>query len=276
MEYHHEQVRVTQYVQIVPGANNVLDTVLIYYTAKNTGTAPQKIGIRVMLDTFIGNNDGVPFTVPGEEGFVTTKAEYEADKVPDYVEVIENPDSSSDPGTIARVGLKGLRWGDVELLDPEKVRICQFPGKFVKWDWDVQPIGKGKGADSCVAVYWPEKDVAAKGTMHVAMTYGLGKLEISEKLAISLPRSARPGKAFVVTAYIYGATKGQTVKLDLPAGVELVEGSAEQAVAEDAKRTQVFWKVRAPREGNFPISATSGRARAQPVNISVQNKSIFG
>jgi len=298
MEYQNEQVRVIQYVQIVPGATSlvpgekgttakaVLDTVLIYYIAENYGTAPQTVGIRVLLDTFIGNNDGVPFTVPGEKGFVTTMAEFDGAKVPDYLEVVENPDDESDPGTIARVGLRGLQWGEVPLLDPARVRICRYPGaedvkdggagKYTKWDWKPRPIGKAKDADSCVAVYWPEKDIGSKEKMHVAMTYGLGQLAITEQLALSVPQSASPKKEFVVTAYVYRATKGQSVKLDLPAGLELVEGSNEQTITEDARRTQIFWKVRAAKVGTYSIGATSGRSRAAPVNVNVQNRGIFG
>jgi hypothetical protein len=272
MEFAGEKVRVAQYVQVVPGQDRTLDTVLVYYMATNHGTVPRKVGIRVMLDTYIGSNDGVPFTAPGEKGFVTTRAEYKGSAVPDYLEVVEKPDDPDDPGTIARVGLRGIAWGDVELLEPERVRICHFPGSQMKWEWEMKDMED----DSCVAVYWPEVELEPDKTMRVAMTYGLGKLQITDQLALSARTSVPPGAEFVVTAYVYNASKGQKVTLELPAGLELAGGEAEQAVPADAKRTQVFWKVRAAREGKFRVQAVSGKARARPLTINVQKRSIFG
>lgn len=226
-----------------------------------------------MLDTFIGKNDGVPFTVPGKSGFVAEKAAYEKAQIPDYLEAVENPNDPSKPGTIARLGLKNLSWGDVELLDPERVVICGFPGPNAKWEWEPEDI---KG-DSCVAVYWPQVPLQPGETMHVAASYGLGKLDVSDQLALSVPPSVQPGREFVVTAYVYNAIKGQKITLDLPPGLEPAGSSPfEQVVPEDARRTQLFWKVRADREGKFQIGVTSEKSRAKPVTVAVQARSIFG
>ena len=273
MDFRTEKIRVMQYLQIVPGADNVLDTVLVYYKAENYGTIPQKVALRLLLDTFIGDNDGVPFTVPGKSGFVTEMATYEKGDIPDYLEVVEKPDNAKDPGTIARLGLKGLSWGEVNLLDPEKVLISRFPGPDRLWDWEPEPMGD----DSSVAIYWPEKLLNASSTMSVALTYGLGKLDITDQLALSAPAAAQPGRDFVVTAYVYNAKQGQKITLDLPPGLKIVDGSKpEQTIAKDESRTQIFWKVRAAQEGKYPIGATSDRSRAKPITVAVQSRSIFG
>ena len=73
--------------------------------------------------------------------------------------------------------------------------------------------------DSCVAVYWPEQTIKPKERRHMAMTYGLGKLEFTDRLALSAPATVAPGREFVVTAYVYNAKKGEKVTLELPAGV---------------------------------------------------------
>src|SRR5262249_11268468 len=158
-------------------------------------------------------------------------------------------------------GLRGLAWGDVELLEPDRVRICRFPGSRMRWEWDMEDMGD----DSCVAVYWPEEELAPKKTVRMAMTYGVGKLDISDQLALVAPAGGARGRELVVTAYVYNAAKDQKVTLELPPGLELVGGSAEQTVPEAAKRTQVFWKVRAVGEGARQIEAVSGRSRARPV-----------
>ncbi len=45
-------------------------------------TGKHKVGIRVMLDTYIGANDGVPFTIPGKKGFVDTRADFDEEADP--------------------------------------------------------------------------------------------------------------------------------------------------------------------------------------------------
>jgi hypothetical protein len=273
MRFKDEQIEVTQHVQVVPGQSMLLDTILVWYKVHNYGTVPQKVSLRIMLDTFIGENDGVPFTVPGSKGFVTTKAEYKGSDIPDYLEVVEQHENEKDPGTISRLGLRGLQWNDrIELLEPERVLICRFPGPQALWEWEPQDMGD----DSCVAVYWPEQQIAPKETRHMAITYGLGKLDIHDRLALSAPASVIPGREFVVTAYVYNAVKGQTVRIELPDGVKLTSGKEEITIGEDAKRTQVFWKVKADREGKATFEAVSGRARARPIEVKIQARSIFG
>jgi hypothetical protein len=273
MRFKDEEIEVSQHVQVVPGQTMLLDTILVWYRVRNYGTVPQKVALRLMLDTFIGENDGVPFTVPGSKGFVTTKAEYKGSDVPDYLEVVEKPDDEKDPGTISRLGLRGLQWSDrVELVEPQRVLICQFPGPRAKWEWEPEDMGK----DSCVAIYWPQLEIEPKETRHMAITYGLGKLDIRDSLALSAPASVIPGREFVVTAYVYNAVKGQKVQIELPPGVKLTGGKEEITIAEDAKRTQVFWKVKANKEGEAEFTAVSGRARARPIKVKIQARSIFG
>src|SRR5262249_54022833 len=158
---------------------------------KNQGDVPQKVGLRMMLDTFIGLNDGVPFTIPGRKGFVDDKLDLvsnkKRDEIPDYLEVVEKPDDPNDPGTIARLGLRNINLPDAKLVDPSMVRICRFPGAYAKWDWEPEDMripedeqnkqpkkdkkGKKKGepevkGDSCVVIYWPEETLEPKEVRH--------------------------------------------------------------------------------------------------------------
>ena len=104
MDFTAEKVRVRQHVEIVPGESGTLDTCLVWYQITNHGTAAQKVGLRFMLDTYIGANDGVPFTAPGVKGFIDSKKEFKGTEVPPYLEAVENSDNPDDPGTIARSG----------------------------------------------------------------------------------------------------------------------------------------------------------------------------
>ena len=113
--------------------------------------------------------------------------------------------------------------------------------------------------------------------MHVAVTYGLGKLEISDQLALS----AGSGPALHATSSsprtctmpprgrgsIWSCRKGMRVDPSTP---------VEQTIEEASRRTQIFWKVRPGSEGRYPIGATSENNRAKPINVAVQARSIFG
>src|SRR5205807_661814 len=62
-------VLVRQTLRLVPGdVSQRIDTVRVTYELKNTGRRAREVGLRVMLDTLIGDNDGVPFIIPGREG----------------------------------------------------------------------------------------------------------------------------------------------------------------------------------------------------------------
>ena len=130
MDFTAEKVRVRQHVEIVPGESGTLDTCLVWYQVTNYGAAGQKVGLRFMLDTYIGANDGVPFTAPGVNGFIDGKKEFKGTEVPPYLEAVENPDNPDDPGTIARLGLKDLHLPGLTLEEPSEVEVTRFPGNF--------------------------------------------------------------------------------------------------------------------------------------------------
>jgi hypothetical protein len=283
MVFRTEKVEVVQHVEIVPGQSGYLDTMLVYYTLHNKDEGKHKVGIRVMIDTFIGANDGVPFTIPGQKGFVNTKAEYSQKEIPDYIEVIENPDDPKNPGTVARMGLRHLKLPDIELDDMDKLRICRFPGQTAGWgDWPVesmQPNKDEKRGDSCVVMYWPYVIMNAGETRYVAFTYGLSTLEIGgdSTLALSVPASVQPDSDFVVTAYVWKAKKGDKVKLTIPTGLKLADGeSDEKTVEESGARSQVFWHLRSGDTGTYTLEATKEKVKSKPKKVVVKTTSIFG
>jgi hypothetical protein len=282
MEFRSHKVEVVQHVEIVPGQTGYLDTLLVYYRLRNKDEGKHKVGIRVLIDTFIGANDGVPFTIPGKKSFVDTKAEFSGKDIPDYIEAIENPNDPQNPGTVARMGLRHFALPGIELEDMEKLRICRFPGPNVGWgDWPVESMkpdsNKNEKGDSCVVMYWPYKDLDPGQTRHVAFTYGLGSLEIGGTLALSVPASVQPNSEFVVTAYVWDAEKGDKVKLIVPPGLKLADGeSAEKPLEEGGARSQVFWRLRSGPSGEYLLEATTGKEKSKPKKVLVKAMSIFG
>ena len=77
---------------------------MVRYVLHNQDAVAHNAGMCIMIDTMIGNNDGVPFTVPGL-GLVDTFADFPAAKIPDFIQALEKKDFG-DPGTVAHLTLK--------------------------------------------------------------------------------------------------------------------------------------------------------------------------
>jgi hypothetical protein len=300
-EYEKEHVSVTQIVEIVPGPqSNLLDTCLIHYRITNEDTVPHRVGLRFMLDTYIGANDGVPFLIPGETELCDTQKEFPtADTIPDFIQACEHEDLAH-PGTIARIGLKlsGLEpptrvtlgaWPNLELrklnkrCDQEKTRwdVPVLPIKAIK---EIDPSAQ---PDSAVAIYWNDKDIEPGESRDVGFTYGLATVSGNEskgRLALTAGGSFAPGGEFTVTAYVSNPTSGQTVTLNLPQGFDFISGAATQKVppvpANAASRNSpVTWKVRAAKQaGEYQLrgSTSNGDTQSLKIQIKVPVPGLFG
>ena len=97
-----ERILVTQTVQLVPSeaeevspANykRLLNTCLVKFKVENQDSKPNQVGLRFVIDTFIGDNDGMPFTVPGIPGLVATFKDFPTQRdIPDFIQALEYPD----------------------------------------------------------------------------------------------------------------------------------------------------------------------------------------
>ena len=280
-----KKILVTQHVMLVPGKKSgELDTCLIYYTIKNGDTDDHSVAVRMLLDTYIGANDGVPFTIPGEKGFLDKVRKFTDKDMPDYIEAVENPTDPKDPGTVARLGLKGIRLPGAALDPPVQLVVCRYPqNPQAAWDWDFAAMDSDPSKpDSCVVLYWSDQRLNRDDTRQVGFTYGLSTLGntgtggTSGDLLLSVPDNVFEKNEFKVTAYVYGAKEGDKVTLELPDGLALTEGeAAEKTVDKAAGRTTVFWKVRAGSKGTYNIKARSKKSETS-TDVVVKNKSLFG
>ncbi|MGE3805699.1 MAG: hypothetical protein AB7K24_13565 [Gemmataceae bacterium] len=288
-----QNVFVTQTLFIIPNdATKKLDTLLVHYLIENRDSRSHSVGTRVMLDTFIGANDGTPFLVPGRPGLVDTKLDIiNSRDIPDFVQTLESPDLAK-PGVIAQVNLKlpaGLRLnaGDPEMEPITRLVISRYPGNpEIRWDfvrdgkfWDMNDKSKGRENDSCVTVYGEYRPMVPKEKRVMAFTYGLGQLSSlgknDAKLGLTYGGQPQPGKQITVSAWLRDARPNQRVMLDLPAGMKFVEGykNEQLAVAGVGRLSQASWKVEvdeAAKPAIYSLKAASEREE-QSVDVRVRN-----
>jgi hypothetical protein len=299
--YPQQKVEVTQLVEIVAGEQSrKLDTCLVRYVIKNNDRHNHTVGLRFLLDTFIGQNDGVPFTIPGEKELCDTKKDFaRPEDVPDFVEALEKADLKN-PGTVARLQFR--LGGRIE--PPNRVTIGAWPDPVLDrrdqrfrqektlWDVPVLPINAIKEVkrnedqgDSAVTMYWDARPLAPGQSREVGFAYGLGNVAAGDKdaagrLGLSVAGRFVPGGEFTLVAQVSHPKRGEELTLDLPQGFQFVGSEARQAVREverDAARpiSTVTWKVRAGAAGNYTLKVTSSAGAAQAQPIRIRSTSIF-
>ena len=119
------------------------DTVEIKYSVENNDTIPHNVGLRVMMDTMLGNNDAAPFRIPGI-GEVTTEREFLGASIPQYWQAFDN---LVNPTVTAQVTLFTLSSNK-----PDKVQFTNWGNVYnTNWNYIVRPYSSN--GDSAVEYY---------------------------------------------------------------------------------------------------------------------------
>jgi hypothetical protein len=298
--YVEDKIQVTQIVEVIPNEQpteikykgkkqdmRLLDTVLVRYVIENKDDRSHTVGLRFLLDTFIGSNDGVPFTIPGQAKLTDTKQEFKGAGIPQYIQALENEDIKN-PGTVAHLALRVAG-----LEPPTRVTLGAWPhgrlkdkdqnarGHMTLWDVPFLSMQEGNRKDSAVTMYWDPKVLKPNGKREVGFAYGRGNFEGgSGKVGVSMGGDFFVGGEFTVTAEVNDPQAGETLTIKLPEGFTLVQGDETQKVpaAEGgAKRSTITWKITASVKGkkNIKVTISSGGSQTKRVNIK-SKAGIFG
>jgi hypothetical protein len=308
-EHTRSKVEVTQEVEIVPGEQSRrLDTCLVRYTIDNRDSKAHRVGLRFLLDTFIGANDGVPFTVPGAAGLCSTSRAFNSEaEVPDFIEALEN-DDLSHPGTVAhlqlrlggkieapsRVTLGG--WPNEELrrfASAERPHLARAMAQQTLWDvplvgmHELEELTSARGGapaepDSAVTMYWAERDLAPGAQRMMGFAYGVGTVSSSEsgRLLLTLGGRLVPNGEFTLTALVANPLPDERLTLNLPPGFTLVSGTTEQAVPPvppNAVRatSPVTWRIRAGGDGRHELHVHSNKGPEQSLRVTIHTRGVF-
>jgi len=271
-------VRVTQTLEIVPGRQPVevakdvrkrlFDTCVVRYLLENTDGKPHKIGLRLQIDTLIGNNDGVPFIVPGFPDLVTKFKDFPTlAEVPEFVQALEKPDLRN-PGTVAHLT---LRFPGLE--PPGRLSLTNWAGADAPWDVPLRDIG----GDSAAVLYWPERELGAGAKRELGFAYGLSSLATvggGTKLALNVEGRFQVGRVFTVLAYVHNPVPGEKLSLILPDGLELAGGRTHEpapplppGVREG--NSLLTWKITARQSGVFQLVVRSSAGSEERRSVTI-------
>jgi hypothetical protein len=285
------KVAVTQSVELVRGEpSRLLDTCQVRYAIENRDSREHTIGIRFLLDTFIGGNDGVPFTIPGDSDLCDTLKDLrptEGKPIPDFLQALEKPDLAH-PGTIAHLRLKLEGVKEV----PERVTLGAWPNEALRvldrkalgpstlWEVPLLSMKSLEPNDSAIVMYWKVEPLRAGEKREVGFEYGLWNLASEgSRLATTIDGAFRPGGALTVVAYVNAGGIGpedETLTLSLPEGFKLLDGQATQPVPRAAgnKNRPVTWRVQAGSTGKYELTVKSSAGVSQTIPVEIR-KGIF-
>ncbi len=268
------------------------------YTLENRDSEPHRVGIRFLLDTFIGANDGVPFTIPGASGLCDTMKRFDSPAaVPDFIEALER-DDPQHPGTVAylqfRIGTQVESPGRVTLGgwpngDLRKFGVPKAYAQLTKWDVPfismalAHHVDPHASPDSAVTMYWDEQELGTGKKRVVGFTYGLGSVDALESAGHLLltvgGRLVRDGE-FTLTALVHNPQPGERLTLSLPPGFAVIEGAEEQdvpPVPSGAARpdSTVTWRIRAGNDGKYELTVESNKGAKQKRPLTIHTLGVF-
>jgi hypothetical protein len=300
------RIRVTQLVNMVPGQVQWVDgrlvrhqdTCLVRYRVDNVSDNDHRVGLRFLLDTFIGSNDGVPFVIEGSAGLCSSFKDFKEPKdVPDYI-LAQEGELPEKPGTIVNLRFKLPEVGK----PPDRVTLGAWPvwelpgwkevaqGHRTGWNVPVVSMqattavqnnrGEFLEPDSAVTMYWNPARLGPGETRKVGFAYGLGRVAgdaAPSQLRVVGGGVYQVGAEFSIQALVRNPAAGQALTVELPVGLELVRGPERQEVPpvhEGAARPEstVTWIIKGTTAGTRTLTVRSSTGVTQPVPIVVKSK----
>ena len=238
-------IQVEQLLELVAGeVSRRNDAIQVTYTMRNASNSARRVGIRVMIDTLIGGNDGVPFIAAGRDGVVTQPQTFLGNDVPDFIRALETFDLAR-PGVIVDIGLKSA-----EGERPSQVVLSHWPGTDAEWEYE---RNSPMGADSAVGIYYAPRPLGAGESRMVSFTYGLGTISSTRSgnagMSLTAGGPFRAGGKFWLVALVRNP-KEHRLRLELPEGFssEPPAGSARDVPTGRGEVAQVGWLITIPRD----------------------------
>lgn len=281
-------IQVTQKLAFARGMRTrLLDTLGISYKIENMGTAAHKVGLRVLLDTMCGANDGAPIRAGGDEAF-TRATVLPGKDAPDFWMAF---DTLTNPTVVSQGTLRGEHG---TLTPPDKIIFADW-GTLADDPWQpkLDPgkdfVRKGEtDVDTAAAMLWEPVELAPDRSVTYTTHYGVGYLKFGPpavfNIALNGPADAtfehERTDTFTVTGFVQynGSVDARDVNLTLklPDGLTLVEGSAKSgdALMKKGDIVQRSWRVRPNGlqggKKQIVLAVTSANAEPNEGSLDIQ------
>ena len=245
-----EGIKVEQILSIVKSSTTGLfDTAQIKYRLINNSNEEKEVGLRIMLDTMLGQNDGAPFRLADKA--VTTDNLYLSGELPRFWQAF---DSITNPTVTSQGTFRGPG-----VTVPDRVYFADW-GSLADGDWnfDFNPgeefIRKGEyEIDSAIAMMWEPKLLAPNEEVTYVTNYGLGGIKVVPGLlALGVTSPAEftfddNNQSFPVVAYVENTSEitaeNVKVEINLP-GMFSADGAVREIGDLQSRDTaQVSWQV---------------------------------
>lgn len=255
------QVQAIQSLSIVENpSTKVHDSVLIEYDLINQDSISHTVGLRIVLDTMLGSNDGAPLRFGNQA--IVSETEIDQPTFPFW----QAFDSLVNPSIVAQGTLDMPELG---VHPPNRLILANWGGLAANpWDFTVRP-GRGfvrdgeDEPDTALALYWNPIVLAPGESRQIRTIYGMGSVtralgDLVLGLSAPLDVSSRSKKLIPIVGYITnnGAfdSYNTSATLAIPNGFEVVEGSLRSPLfkLKVGETKQLIWKIRA----NKPLPGT--------------------
>lgn len=275
--YKFGDITVQQDLQIVRGQySRVYDTVGIKYRLTNSGDTAHEVGIRMLIDTMCGKNDGAPFRISSK--ILSSPIAFSGEDIPEYFMAFD----SVEKPTVVSLGT--LRGG--ALTVPNSLIVADW-GTLADDQWqvtladDASFIRKGEEeSDTAAAIFWNPTTIGANQARVIQTQYGIGDVSFSKgNLSLGLfvvpavDYDSAGDTTFNITGMLENSgnflAKDAILSLELPEGLELVGGSKRvtgYAELKPAEGRQETWTVRPTGKAGGPLTVK--------VNVATKNATI--
>lgn len=278
---YEDDIEVRQVLSLIRSITTGLpDTAQIKYEIINRGEETREIGLRIMLDTMLGINDGAPFRI-GDREILTDFTM--AEGLPEFWQAF---DSLSNPRVIAQGTLKGPMF-----TPPHRIYFSNW-GSLADgvWHFNFQPgrefLREGEfELDSAMALYWDPIPLEPGHSKSYITGYGLGGITLVPgllSLGLTSPGEAEVGKPFPVIAYLEN-TAGVTaedveLEIRLPNHLQLADTDTPRKRLGDlaaGETSQILWQVVALEEGAGQTMSFSVEARARNTDSNLVERRVM-
>lgn len=195
-------------------------------------------GVRIMLDTMVGNNDDAPFLIPG---FSTSsnEQEYLNDNIPDYFLAFESPIFASN--SLKSIGLLNQELlttcNDGDVIAPcnnvDRVAVVSWENVFQNdpiyisepkwWEYTINP--NQVHGDSAFVAYWDVDRIPILNNRSFHMAYGLADTGGDTYWTTSPTRLNEETTEFQAISWINNTTNANftngVASINLPPGLEI-------------------------------------------------------